>query len=350
MNKKKVEKINEGKEKELITLEEKIEIVKKVFKYCEDNYGLRKYTVELINEYSKSSYYPSIYKHIDSEIAETINWVERFDISLKIKKYNNFYAHNHLISKLELSEKDSHMTNLIYTCLHEIGHSIVDSIIFKYKPTKEELDNFKKYDRNMYNKKDLINFADMEDNVRRAIYKYNHNETLADCFAYSILPKILKEFNIETKYFDITKSKGKKKFNLNKLRLKIKNIVLKENPSIIVNNIKINLDKDNIINKFTKQYLDNILISDDDYYTACKILEFITRYGYSILTNKYIEDRAEAQAIRSYLIYIRNLDDMIAPKYKKYIEKDWFKIGAINIAFIEFPRVWRKLQEEEGLI
>ena len=337
----------EGKEeqKELLTLEEKIEIIQKIFEYCENNYGLKNYTVDLVNENNQSSYAPNIYKHTANEIMKIINPVERFKISLNIREYKNFYAHNNLITKLELSEKDKQITKFIYTCLHEIGHSICDSIIFKNKPTNEDLKNFVKYDRTMYKKIKLFEFVDIDDDVRKAVYKYNHNETVADCFAYSVLPQVLKDFNIQTDYFNITKSKGKNKFN-DKLRIEIKRIILGTNSPIIIKKVKIDLNKDNIINKFTKQYLDNILVSDEDYYTACKVLEYLTRYGYSVLIKKYIDNETYASSIKNYLKYFNNLDDMISPKYKKFIEKDWYEIGARNIAFIEFPRVWRELQEK----
>ena len=51
----------------------------------------------------------------------------------------------------------------------------------------------------------------------------------------------------------------------------------------------------------------------------------------------------------NYLDYAIKIDQMFSSKYKKHIEKNWFDMGARNIAYTEFPDVWRHLQEE-GLI
>ena len=66
-------------------------------------------------------------------------------------------------------------------------------------------------------------------------------------------------------------------------------------------------------------------------------------YGYEILF-KYCD--TDSEKLLEYMDYISDIDTMISPKYKKYIEKNWIEMGALNVAFTEFPRIWRELQEK----
>lgn len=338
----------ERKEEEIFTTEEKIEIIKKVFEYCKGNYGLKNYSIMIVDSKKSISSYSNKQTRTTVEI---INEVQNFKISLNITNEETFYNVNKMVEKLKLSKKDEDKVRLIFTCLHEIGHSLVYPDIKNM--TSDEFVNYNCYNDLMYHKdifKQLSNIRQEDDNM---IYKYNHKEAVADNFAYSVLPSILKELGIQTDYFNINKSKGKKRLEENNIRKTIKKYygisrsIIK--PSLLITH-KINLKKDDNINKYAKYYLDKLLVSDDDYYTACKVLDILTRYGYEILIYNYCRNN-EIQKTKmvNYLDYAIKIDQMFSPKYKKYIEKTWFDMGARNIAYTEFPDVWRHLQEE-GLI
>ena len=134
-------------------------------------------------------------------------------------------------------------------------------------------------------------------------------------------------------YFNINKSKGKKRLEENNIRKTIKKYygISRITPSLLITH-KINLKKDDNINKYAKYYLDKLLVSDDDYYVACKVLNILTRYGYEILICNYCRNN-EIQKIKmaNYLDYAIKIDQMFSSKYKKHIEKNWFDMGARNI-------------------
>lgn len=340
MSKKELKTKVEGKEEELFSKEEKIKLIKDVFEYCKKHYGLKNYSI-FIMDYK----YCSSYRNYNmAKIVERINPIENFKISLDITNIKTFYNVNKLVELLNLSEKDKLRVRLIITCLHEIGHSLFSLNTIQMNDTERK--NYNMYNNALYHNKIFTKIGKITLDECDLIYKYNHEEILADCFMYSVIPSLLKEFNIKTEYFIIPKSKGKTTLNTKKLRTFIKQYY---NLSFckFVGDKKVNLDDDSNFNKLTKQYLDNILISDNDYYTACCILNILIIYGYEILF-KYC-DLDHGEKLLEFMNYSLDIDTMISPKYKKHIEKNWIDMGSLNIAFIEFPRVWRELQEE-GLI
>ena len=335
MNKKELVKV-ENEEKELFSKEEKIELIKDVFEYCKKHYGLKDYSIFIMD-----SKHPSSYKNYNMDkIVERVNPIENFKISLSITNIKTFYNVNKLVELLNLSEKDKLRVRLIITCLHEIGHSLFSLNTIQMNDTERM--NYMIYNNTLYRSELFTKLGKMTYDEHGLIYKYNHKETLADCFMYSAIPSLLKEFNIKTDYFTIPKSQGKTRLNIKKLRNHIKQYY-DITYCKLIGDKKVNLNDNSNFNKLAKQYLDNVLISDDDYYTGCCILDVLIVYGYEILF-KYCD--TDSEKLLEYMDYISDIDTMISPKYKKYIEKNWIEMAALNVAFTKFPRIWRELQEK----
>lgn len=348
MSKKELVELKET-EKEILTREEKIEIVKKVFEYCKKNYGLKDYTIDIIeNSTVPSSYLLKFDSLIEDKVI--INPVEQFKISIKNKNNEAYYVFNKLISNLNLSEKDEIKTRLIFTCLHEIGHSLNNIPIDENnKISKADVNNLRYYDKIMYRKEMFRTIGNIKLKTIEAIYKYNHKESPADYFAYSVLNEILKKFNIKTNYFDIKCRKEEKKINNKKLEFTIKVLLgIKSNTKLMtLSGAKINLNKEDAFNRYIKIYLKNLKLPESDYKLACKILITIINYAYTTLISVYINNPVESEKMYEYLYTFNLIDMMIIPKYKKLIQKDWLIMGAGTIAFVEFPRIWRELQNKE---